>query len=162
MPGKEDGAFGPIGHDGSTNVEILSEEFLNLLSPAERRQLDLRPVVRKGKSRKFYELIGPAGPPFVAVAGLPASGWRCSECNRATWGYWLKGFPIHGFVAATDLPQPIPGVFTIGTPPEVHLCMTGSRWRELRGKPGTRGFVSRPLGVASDRELIRDPELKIL
>jgi len=158
-PRQSDGAFGHVGSDGATNVEILSEQFLALLSPEERQPLVFRLVARRGRSRKFYELLGPAGPKFVAVAGLPVSGWRCAGCGRLTWGYWVDGFSIHSFVAVSDLPQPLPGVFTVGVGPEVHLCATGARWRELVGKAGVRGFVSRPLGVVSDRELVRLPEL---
>jgi hypothetical protein len=156
-PPQYDGAFGHVGADSSTNIEIVSEEFLSLLSPDEQQHLIFRPV-RYRKSRAFYELLGPLGPSFVAVAGLPISGWRCSACSRSTWGYWIDGLSIHSFVAGCDLPQ-LPGIFTVGTPPEVHLCATGARWRELVGKKGVRGFVSHALGVASDREIVRRPDL---
>jgi hypothetical protein len=158
-PRQYDGAFGHVGSDGATNAEILSQEFLALLSSQERQGLVTRPVARRGKSRGFYELLGPAGPEFVAVAGLPVRGWRCSGCGRLTWGYWLDGVSAHSFVAASDLPRPLPGIFTIGRPPEVHLCATGERWRELVGKSGVRGFVSSPLGVVPDREVVRRPDL---
>ena len=62
-----------------------SEEFLALLSSEERHKLVTRPVARRGWSRGL-QLIGPAGPEFVAVACLPVSGWRCSECGRLTLG----------------------------------------------------------------------------
>lgn len=158
-PRQYDGAFGHVGSDGATYAQVLSQEFLALLSSQERQGLVTRPVARRAKSREFYELLGPAGPEFVAVAGLPVSGWRCSGCDRLTWGYWLDGFSMRSFVAASDLPRPLPGIFTVGRPPEVHLCATGARWRELVGKRGARGFVSRPLGVVRDREVVRRPEL---
>jgi hypothetical protein len=158
-PRQYDGAFGHVGSDGATYAEVLSEEFLALLSFEERQGLVTRRVARRGKSRKFYELLGPAGPEFVAVAGLPVSGWRCSACGRLTWGYSLDGFSMHSFVAASDLSRPLPGIFTVGRPPEVHLCATGERWRELVGKSGARGFLSRALGVVPDREVVRHPEL---
>ena len=158
-PRHYDGAFGHVGSDGATHAEVVSEEFLALLSSEERHGLVIRPVARGGKSRKLYELVGPAGPEFVAAAGLPVSGWRCSGCGRLTWGYWVDGLSINSFIAASDLPRPLPGIFTVGRPPEVHLCATGERWRELVGKIGVRGFVSRALGVVSDREVVRRPEL---
>ena len=58
----------------------------------------------------------------------------------------------------SDLPRPLAGIFTVGKPPDLHLCATGERWRELIGKIGVRGFVSRALGVVSDREVVRRPE----
>ncbi len=93
-PPQHDGAFGHIGSDGSTRAEIVSEEFLALLSSKERQGLGTRPVARTGRSRRFYELLGPAGPPFVAIAGLPASGWRCSatSCGREAGWCWGMSF----------------------------------------------------------------------
>jgi hypothetical protein len=153
-----DGAFGHVGHEGSTTIQIFSEEFFSLLSPNERQHLIFRPTIRARKSRAFSELIGPSGPPFVAVKGLSILGWRCSACNHSRWGYLIDGLSIHSFVARCDLPQ-LPGVFTVGTLPEVHLCATAARWRELVGRKGVRGFVSRALGVAPDREIVRRPVL---
>jgi hypothetical protein len=158
-PRQYDGAFGHVGSDGATRAEIVSEEFLALLSSEERHGLVTRPVARRGRSRRFYELIGPAGSEFVAVACLPVSGWRCSGCGRLTWGYWVGGLSIHSFIAASDLPRPLPGIFTVGKPPELHLCATGERWRELVGKMGVRGFVGHALGVVADRQVVRRPEL---
>jgi hypothetical protein len=155
-PSRYDGAFGRIG---GSYTEIVSEEFLALLSSEERHKLETRPVLRTGKKRRFHELLGPAGPDFVAVAGLPTSGWSCSGCGRLTWGYWIDGLSIHSFIASSDLPSPLQGIFTVGRPPEVYLCATGERWRELIGKVGVRGFTSRTLGVVSDREVVRRPEL---
>lgn len=158
-PRRYDGAFGNVGSDGSTLAEVVSAEFLALLSPEERNGLVIRRVEGGSRSRKFYEVLGPAGPEFVGAAGLPVSGWHCSACRRPRFGYWTDGFSISSFIAASDLRVPLPGIFTVGSPPEVHLCATGERWRELVGKVGARGFVSRALGVVSDQELVRRPEL---
>jgi hypothetical protein len=159
LPARFDGAFGFPGNCAGTMAQVVSEEFLALLSVEERNSLELRPVKRKRSRRKFHELIGPAGPPFVAVKGIEISGWQCTECGHRTWGCWLEGMAIHDFVAATDLPSSLPGVFTVGVPPEVCLAVTGRRWKELVGRKGTRGFVSQLLGVVSPRETVRAPEL---
>ena len=159
VPRRYDGAFGHVGHDGTSSLEILSEEFLDLLTSDERGRLELLAVTGKGRASKFYELVGPMGPPLVAVAGMKVSGWRCTECNHQTWGYWIEGMRINSFIAKADLPPSLLGVFTIGVPPEVRLAVTGARRKELVGKKGTRGFVSRLLGVVPDYELVRHPEL---
>lgn len=158
-PGRTDGAFGYVGAEAGTRIEIVSEDILRLLTEAERVQLNVRETTRKRKGRKFYEIVGPAGPTFVAVSSLKANGWRCEECGQAYWGYRQAGLSIHSFVAAKDLQDPLPGLFTVGLPPEVYLCATGSRWRELVGKVGVRGFTSSALGVVQDHEVIRNPEL---
>lgn len=158
-PPRFDGAFGYAGRWGSTTIQLLSEDFIELLTEREKDHLQLRPVVRKRRGRRFYELLGPAGPPFIAVAGLECKGWRCTECGHRVWGYWIKDLSIDSFVAASDLPSPLPSLFTVGTVPEISLAVTAGRWKELVGKKGTRGFTSRLLGVVPGTEVIRCPEL---
>jgi hypothetical protein len=157
-PRRLDGAFGSLATDGGPNHQIVSEAFLALLTPEERGGLEFQPTLRQ-RGRKFFELVGPEGPPPVAVAGLAASGWRCTACDHRTWGYWVPGMSISSFVARTDLSESLAGVFTVGTFPEIELAVTAPRWQELVGRPGTRGFTSRPLGVAADPEVVRQPEL---
>jgi hypothetical protein len=157
-PGKYDGAFGSFGTDGGPNHQIVSEEFIALLTPDEKRRLEFQATLRKGR-KKFYELVGPQGPARVAVAGLKVSGWRCTQCDHRTWGYWIDGLAINSFVARADLPDPLPGVFTVGSFPEIELAATASRRKELLGQKGTRGLASRLLGVVPEREVVRRPEL---
>jgi hypothetical protein len=157
-PSKYDGAFGSLGTDGGPRHELVSEEFLTVLTAKERRRLKLQPTVRK-RGRTFFELVGPEGPPYIAPVGVPIKGWRCTQCNHRTWGSWVPGMSINSFVAGSDLSARASGVFTVGTFPEIQLAVTGSRSRELLGQRGTRGFASRQLGVVSDSEVVRDPEL---
>ena len=159
-PRQYDGAFGTVGDGPGAFIQVFSEDFLGLLTRTERDHLEFRRVVRSRKARDFFELIGPAGPPEVAVVGLECAGWRCSRCNYRTWGYWLKDLSIQSFVARSELPQPLPGVFTVGVPPEVELAVTAKRWKELVGRKGTRGFTSSQIGVVADHEVVRVPELK--
>jgi hypothetical protein len=148
-PVREDGAFGYVGHHAGTSIQIVSREFVDLLTPAERAGLQFREVDQPARGRTFYELLGPGGAGPVGVNGLQLSGWRCANCNHCTWGYWIQGLAIDTFICREDLSPDTPGVFTIGTPPGVQLVATATRWSELVGKRGTRGFVSRRLGVVS-------------
>ena len=66
------------------------------------------------------------------------------------------------FIARSDLPAPLPGVFTVGNLPEGQLAVTESRLKELIGRKGTRGFVSSPLGIVAKHEVVRQPELPTL
>jgi hypothetical protein len=133
-----------------------------LLSSEERKQLQLQLVDRPKRSRKqFFELIGPSGPPIVAVASRKACGWRCEACGARVFGYdYSQDTDIDTFIAGSDLPQPVPQVFTVGIQPNVRFCVTADRWVSLVGLPGTRGLVSRPVGVVPDEEVIRNPDLK--
>lgn len=151
-----DGAFGSIGYARATH-QLVSEEFVGLLTTEERSGLELRPVIRRGR-RKFFELIGPEGPPFVAVVGMKLSGWRCEACDHRTWGYWNEGLDVSEFVARSNVPLGA-SVFTVGTYPEIELAVTAARWKEIVGRKGTRGFISGLLGIAPDEEVVRRPEL---
>ena len=155
---KFDGAFGSIGMDHSPNHQIVSDEFLMLLTEEEKQALNFQPTIRKGR-RKFYELVGPEGPPMVAVAGLKISGWRCTQCDHKAWGYWIEGMAINSFIAKSDLPAILAGVFTVGVWPQIQLAVSASRWKELVGRKGTRGFTYCALGVVADHEVVRQPEL---
>jgi hypothetical protein len=157
-PSNYDGAFGSLGTDGGPNHQIVSEDFLTLLTPVEKRSLEFQSTIRK-RGKKFFELVGPEGPPHVAVSGINISGWRCTRCEHRRWGYWVEGMAINSFVARADLSIPPIGVFTVGTFPEIELAVTAPRWKELLGRKGARGFASRPLGVVPDQEVVRRPEL---
>ena len=157
-PSQCDGAFGSFGTDGGPNHQLVSEEFLALLTSDEKRGLEFQPTIRK-RGRKFFELVGPEGPPHVALTGIKSSGWRCTQCDHRTWGYWVEGLAINSFIARSDLSARSSDVFTVGTFPEIHLAVTGPRWREFLGRKGTHGFTSRRLGVVPDKEVVRRPEL---
>ena len=159
VPGRCDGASGSLGHEAGNDIEILSQEFLDLLTPKERKLLELRRCTGKGRAEKFFELIGPAGPASVRAADLKPGGWRCGACGYRMVGCRTEDFSIQEFIAKADLPSPLPGIFTVGAKPDVHLAATAERWKELVGRKGTRGFVSMMLGVVGDRELIRQPKL---
>lgn len=158
LRGGFDGGF--ISFSG-TILLAFSEEFLELLETAERARLEFLRLETTGR-RTFYELVGPGGPPFVGAAGLPISGWRCRRCGRHEFGYYAEGFAIHEFVAKADLVPPVPDLFTVGEPPSVQLCVTAERWAGMVGLKGTRGLVTRQLGVVDDRRLVRFPELEPL
>jgi hypothetical protein len=147
-------------------LHFFSEAFLGLLVPTERDQFDWRRVERTGRSKKvFYELVGSSTRiPLCALAAGNAWLARCDVCgyeNDPNYGaaqsypYWLLdaaeghvGLPS-SFVNVADLPKPLPSCFTVGAAPLHGLCFTKQRWRELVGRPGTRGISSAPVGVVT-------------
>jgi hypothetical protein len=158
--GSYDGAFGRPVHNAGSDHEIVSENFLALLTAKERKSLDLRPVLGKGR-KKFYEIVGPEGPPLVAIKGVKLSGWRCRKCSYRIWGHDSMDKDFFEFVAKSDLPKSVPSIFTIGVGPEIHLAATDKRWKELVGRKGTNGFTSRTVGVVPDNEVVRQPKLPL-
>jgi hypothetical protein len=142
-------------------LRLFSEDFLVLLTDEERRRLQFRPTVRGKRARKqFFELAGPSGPDYVALAGQKLKGWRCDACGLSFYSCrYSEDCDINRFVARADLPDPLPEVFTVGKQPNVSLCVTAGRWAKMVDRPGTRGIVSSLLGVAPDNEVVRTPEL---
>ena len=158
-PSQIDGASGTVGGESVATIQIVSDQFLGLLTRAERDQLHLQRVERGRRKRDFWELVGPAGLDWVAVKGLKPSGWKCPTCGFSIWGYWIQGFDLSHFIAKSDLPSDHPSIFTVVKQPNVHLAVTAKRWGELCDRRGTRGFVSERLGVVPDNEVLRQIDL---
>lgn len=154
---------GFVSIKGGTSY-VFSETFLALLTDQERESLELRKVVRSKSSRvSYYELIGPSGPKKVGLKHVkPHSGWVCDDCGYQCFSYSRTGFDLRDFVAAEDLPNPLPGIFTVGTQPHVELTATSKRWAELVGQKGTRGMLSEPIGVLPTERVEHHPQLRKL
>lgn len=148
---------------GSSNsFALFSSDFLELLTVDEKESLQFRPVLRKKSAKKkFFELVGPAGLDQVGANDVNPSGWECSKCKFQCYGYWSPQFSIWYFVAAEDLPDPLPTVFTFGAPSDLRLCMPMARWQQIVGKPGARGVMSSQLGVVPTKLLQRRPKLPL-
>jgi hypothetical protein len=159
VPSGFDGSFGSIGSGWAAPTrQIFSAAFLDLLRDDERGMLQFRSVSSTGRGR-FFELMGPTGANCVALVGRRAQGWRCETCGHKLFWYQENNSGLHQFVASVDLPIPLPGLFTIGSAAEVQLVATAVRWEGLIGLRGTRGFVSRRLGVLPDSSMLRTPDL---
>jgi hypothetical protein len=163
-PVRGDGAFVSVAGLGGLTVRLFSERFVDLLSAEERGRLLLRPVLRKGRGgshvrSRFLELTGPGGAPEVALRGRPLAGWRCATCRQARWGYGRGVTDVFLFVAAEDLPSPLPAVFTVGASSRVELVVTAERWAEMAGRQGARGLVAHRVGVVREVDVDRQPTL---
>lgn len=147
---------------GSNSFTLFSSDFLELLTTDEKESLQFRPVLRKKSAKKtFFELVGPAGLDQVGATEVNTSGWQCSKCGYQCYGHWSQQFSIWYFVAAEDLPNPLPTVFTFGDPSDLRLCMPMQRWQQIVGKPGARGVMSSQLGVVQTKRLERRPKLEL-
>jgi len=71
-------------------------------------------------------------------------------------------FGFSQFVCSRDLPNPHPTVFVLGgggmslTP-----CILKERWRQIVGKLGTKGVVTRPIGVVGADMAEYEPPLPV-
>ena len=158
----------------SATLPLVSQSFLDAQSPSERVALGPRPIDQtpydsaepdtwqSETHRAWFEVTGPPLVAPVAIRDRPMGGWRCDDCGARRWGSHFPkvgGFDV--FVAAMDLPSPLPSIFVIGGEGTgLTIAMTASRWSELVGTPSARGAMSSRLGVVHDPNLIlRRPEL---
>lgn len=147
---------------GSGWSYIFSERFLALLFDSELAGLEFREVICPPRCRtKFYELVGPIGLPLVGIRNLsPNGGWTCKECGgRVLGGYRRANFDLDYFIASDDLPQPLPDFFTVHCAGRVALAASAQRWSELIGRKDTKGILSDRVGVVSNEQLERFPQL---
>jgi hypothetical protein len=147
---------------------LYSDRFIGILTDEERAGLHLRKVELEKKSRSkdthiHYELLGPSAIGYVGVKNLGGlKGWRCPECHVRWFGYYIRGFPLHKFIATGSLPDPIPSCFAVGNKHDgFELCMTMKRWKEISQQPERKGLAHGKAGIVDDRDVERDPILPI-
>lgn len=148
-------------------LRVYSQEFLDLLSAAERAHLSLLPVeLPAGDRRRFFELRGPAHLQPVGVRDLQADGQQCPECGRREVRVVdprlrEPGSILRTFVCAGDLPAPLPTVLTVGSGNDVALCVAQDRWAELRADRRACGLLTEPLGVVAAADCERQPRVRV-
>ncbi len=154
----------PLG----TTLHLYSERFLELLTEEERALLHWRPAENTAYGEKaVFELAGSA---HRVPLGRPRGGApyleRCGDCgweppphysSSTTQPDWMMRFARAGgflpplYVAAADVPDPLPAAFTVGDAREsLLLVLQPARWAEftaLRGKRRLRGVQGWDLGV---------------
>jgi hypothetical protein len=148
------------GADASHLGPMFSQAFLDLLVEAGGPSPEFRPV--KAEGRKGKPLFEPAGRPvadLVAAAGFPVEGVQCAKCNARIFHQMISG-ELRLFLAKDDLPDPLPAWFLARSRENLLLCMPGSAWRSIEGKPGTTKVVAIPMGVVPADKAVREPKLQ--
>lgn len=157
---KADGAYTTI--HGYQSRTLFSEDFLSLLTPEERERFDFRPVAYHERCNKrkcdYYELSADSPVPFVGIQGYEADGISCRTCGHREINYYKDKAPLSRFLCLSDLPDPPPSCFPVGSHQRPHLCMTRQRWDEIRGHKFTKGIVSQAVGVVPEALCERNPD----
>ena len=156
-----DSAIGDVGpHQRDGWCMSLATALIDQLTDAERQAFTQRPIVVPPRSRrKCVEVVPNHLVPVCGVRGVEVTmGVRCEACGFQTFSHgnaikWLKS------VCRSDLPDPIPTLFFVGTFAGYSLCMARSRWLELKRLPGMSKWTSKPLLVVDEANCLRDPPL---
>ena len=150
LPGSDGGVSPACGH-------LFSDRFLARLTDEERAGLVLRPVQGPPDSgREFFELLGQPLLEFVGLPDFPGRiGGTCAGCGPTSFTY-IADWKVANFVAASDLPAPLPPVFGVRDDlGDTRLAMTLERYLELRPGPGMENILAAPLYVAPGEVLRR-------
>ncbi len=153
------GFFASFGH-------IYSDGFISLLRTEEKARLEFRPLSTSCRRprRKYFELLTAPEVAFVGVNGFDTNGYECGDCgNRFFYvdepALNQGGFSINHFVCRSDLPDPLPSCFVVGTEQDAELCLTRERWDQIKGQRGMKGISGQRLGVISSEQCDRHPRL---
>jgi RNA 3'-terminal phosphate cyclase len=63
--------------------------------------------------------------------------------------------PFFEFVAERDLPDICPTLLPVGAGIGLTLSIEKARWRMIWNGPGTKGVVTRSVGMLADKEVLR-------
>jgi hypothetical protein len=143
-------------------LRVFSSDFLEQLTPDERRGIEWRPIVpSKGEKREFFELVPRDTPvPTVGEQGFTTYYALCKTCG---WKWvvpdYVKGRPI-SLVSEADLPRPMPSVLTVGRWADPSLAASEERWLEFVGTPAMKGIKGGVIGIIAEDAVDRAPSFK--
>jgi hypothetical protein len=140
-------------------VLLASDRFRRLLNQREERKIEWVPVAVHGRSRRtFFEVRPKFSIKAVADRTCKVSGWHCPACGHRVFSVDY----VNEYVAASDLPARKPDLLLIDDPHLLKLAIPLSRWKEIRGKPGTKGILTSNVVQLPTKRVWKRPDLKDL
>jgi hypothetical protein len=128
------------------DIHWYSGDLLDHLTPAERKRLSLRLIVRdKRSTKKLYEIVG-SRVNFPTVEQRGSDDRETLQCDKCGAMAERTGHNV----ALSALPDSLPSCFTVSRGKEFWLCLAKDRWREFAGEKGTRGVVGSDLSILPD------------
>jgi hypothetical protein len=141
-------------------ILLASQKFRAVLRKDERALLEWRPVeLRRSTGRIYFEVIAKRPVKSVTDRAERVTGWQCGSCGGAVCG---SGRFDTTYVAASDLPRPIPRLLAIDDPHLLKLTLRLQRWKAIRGKPGTKGIPIGNVVALPKSRVVRHPKLRML
>jgi predicted RNase H-like HicB family nuclease len=147
-------------HDSYGSTQVVSKEFRDALSAAERAVFDWMPVrtLRKSK-RRWLEIIPRIKPiPYATIRGRPIFGERCSTCgfNPTSHGVFSSEM-IRDYIAEKSEPDPAESLVVFGDEWNWRLGLRMSRFEEVRRALGVSGLIATYLGEIPSNLIARRP-----
>jgi hypothetical protein len=148
----------------------LSEDFLSLLTNNEKNNLGLIEVFCTKKTRKkFYEVNGLPILKQVGVKGgnySSLSSWQCEICGYKSFSCTHPELPDNykftDFCAVTDLLSTLNDIFVINdNMGRKTVCLKLNRWKQLIGRPESKGISVDRLYVLPTKQIEREPIVRM-
>lgn len=163
---------GNIGdfHQFEFHPVLLSDAFLSLLTEKERNNLGLQEVVCTKKTRRKFKEVN--GKPVFKQVGVKdgnytsLSSWQCESCGYKMFSCTHPELPDNykysSFCAASDLKSKLDDIFVVeDTMGRKMVCLKLIRWKQLIGKPESKGISADRLYVLPDEQVERNPMVRI-
>lgn len=163
---------GNIGdfHQFEFHPVLLSEAFLSLLTDKEKNNLGLQDVICTKKTQRIFKEVN--GKPFLKQVGVKGgnysslSSWQCGTCGYKSFSCTHPELPDNykysDFCAASDLDSALDDIFVIeDSMGRKMVCLKLSRWKQLNGRPESKGVSANRLYVLPDEQIERDPTVRI-
>ena len=140
------------------NAILASDQFRKIPGRSERALIDWRPIEVMQKSRRlFYELIAKTPIKMVVDRKQRAVGWHCKACGYRLFSV-LSDYD-NTYVAKSDLRTPTPKLLTIDDPRHLTLAIPASRWKAIRGRPGTTSMIAGRVRLLPKHRVLRRPKV---
>ncbi len=163
---------GNIGdfHQFEFHPVLLSEAFLSLLTDKEKNNLGLQEVICTKKTRRKFQEVN--GKPVLKQVGVKGgnysslSSWQCEACGYKSFSCTHPELPDNykysDFCAASDLNSALGDIFVIeDNMGRKMVCLQLGRWKQLIGRPESKGISADRLYVLPDEQIDRNPMVRI-
>ena len=137
---------------------VFSDHFFSLFAKNELEKLNLRKIKGlKRYKRDFFEVLGKPDLHCVGFKEFPGLlNNKCKHCGIGCSTYLYQN-EMYNFVAADDLPKPLPSIFLIGDEhDEIHVCLPLDKYYELQKKAGMKNICSRRIWIAPKEKVVRN------
>ncbi len=130
--------------------QIVSSRISDFLNLGDSTEMELRPLVLRGKETTDYlELRSKCPREYVALKGVKAEkgGFRCGACGFVVWMYMPYEAPFSKYVAKESLPHDGKQVFPIGVDDRVRLAVDHETRAAVIRSKRFKNIVSQRVGV---------------
>lgn len=146
------------------DIRIYHKKFIDLLSKDERKTFTIKPVLLKGKTSDYVELIPKEVIEACGHKGAKYStltNWKCNVCGRTQLSPLIRELYNNEYIFMD--PKTIKRdstIFFLKNSLHISLVVSNDRWAELfKHKKETKGIATSPV-VVLEEQYVEYPKLE--